>query len=105
MAELYSNLAESTFTGVAGADMNATTNPVTFTITTGDGAKFPAAVVGSTDYFHAVIDSGIDIELLRCQRSGDSMTADRAQEGTTIKAHVRGVKFAHVLTASSLQSV
>lgn len=101
MAELYSNLAESATT----VAINNTTNPVTFTITTGDGAKFPAATLGSTDYFHAVVDSGTDIELLRCQRNGDSITADRAQEGTTIKAHVPGVKFAHVLTASSLQSI
>jgi hypothetical protein len=101
MAELYSNLAESATT----VAINNTTNPVTFTITTGDGVKFPAAVLGSTDYFHAVVDSGTDIEILRCQRSGDSITADRMQEGSAIKAHVAGVKFALVVTASSLQSI
>lgn len=101
MAELFSNLAESTTVGA----INNTTDPVTFTLRTGDGTKFPAAAVGSTDYFHAVVDTGTDTEILRCQRSGDSITADRAQEGTLKVAHVLGVKFSHVLTASSIQQI
>lgn len=101
MAELFSNLAESTTVGA----INNTTDPVTFTLATGTGTKFPAAAVGSTDYFHAVIDTGTDTEVLRCQRAGDQITADRAQEGTLKVAHVLGVKFSHVLTASALAQI
>jgi hypothetical protein len=101
MAELFSNLAEST---TAGA-INNTTDPVTFSVQPGDGSRFPAAAVGSTDYFHAVVDSGTIVEILRCQRNVDAITADRAQEGTLKVAHTAGVKFAHVLTASAIQQI
>jgi hypothetical protein len=105
MAELFSNLAESTVASITRSGNFATTDPIYFNVATGEGAKFPAAAQGSTDYFHAVIDSGTSVEILRCQRNGDEIQADRAQEGTAKVNHSLGVKFAHVLTASAIQQI
>src|SRR5436190_708004 len=101
MAELFTNLAESAITTA----INNTTDPVTFNVLLGDGAKFPAAGLGSGNYFHAILDTGTAVEIVRCQRNGDAITADRAQEGTAKVTHSAGVRFAHAVTAAALQQI
>jgi hypothetical protein len=106
MAEVYSNLAESTVLSVSGGgSINNTTDPVTFNVQVGDGAKFPAAATGGPDFFTAVLDTGTSAEIVHCQRTGDQITATRAQEGTAKVAHSLGTRFAHVVTAGSLTQI
>lgn len=87
------NFAEAVIAG-GGISSAATT----LTVTTGYGARFPAAVTASpSTYFNAVIWNSTDyrssaqdpnVEIVRVtNRSGDVFTISRAQEGTSAVAH------------------
>jgi len=99
MAEQYTNLAQSTTTG-----LNNTTNPVTFSVATGEGSKFPATTNGS---FRLVVEPNTANQeiLLVTSRTGDSMTANRAQEGTSAVAHGSSVTVTHVLTTGAMDQI
>lgn len=76
------NNAVSAVATVGG--INNSSNPVTFSVTTGEGTKFPATTTKS-------FKISIDNEILLCtSRTGDSLTCSRAQEGTTIASHAQG---------------
>lgn len=68
-----------------------TADPVTISLTPGDGAKLPATgswnapVFNSSDYGSA--DQDPQREVLRCARSVDTLTCARAQESTSNVAH------------------
>ena len=86
--------------------VNATDDPVTFSVTAGDGnLKFPASAGGK--YFNILmINSSDEYEILRVtSRTGDSMTATRAQEGTTKRAFSINDAIAHRLTAQDLNDI
>ncbi len=57
-------------------------------VTSGDGAKFPAASTASGDYFYAtLIDVAGNIEIVKVtDRTTDTFTVVRARDGTTAKA-------------------
>lgn len=86
------NNAFSKVATVGGID--ASTNPVTFAVTTGDGAKFPSSN----------FKISIDNEILLCtSRTGDSLTCARAQESTTIAAHTQNADVELRITAGTLE--
>lgn len=67
---------------------------LSMTVATGDGAKFPNPT--GSDYFMATLyriaaGEELDIEIVKCTaRSGDVLTIQRGQEGTTGVAHASG---------------
>jgi hypothetical protein len=82
------NNAKSATTG-----LNNTTTPVTFSVTTTQGARFPVVVNGfwvtawdSSLYPDPGDDPNMEV-LLVTARTGDSFTATRAQLGTANIAH------------------
>lgn len=86
LEQLANNAATTLSAGVAG-----TSDPVVFTVTSATG--FP-----TSGNFRVLIGS----ELLKVTAvSGTSFTASRAQESTTIAAHLNGDAVTHVLTRGS----
>lgn len=85
------NNARSTTTG-----LNNVTDPVTFSVTAGHGARFPqpgnsfwVTVWDAVTYADPGDDPNMEIMLVTA-RSTDSLTATRAQLGTTAVTHVSG---------------
>jgi len=69
----------------------------TWTITTGDGAKFPAS-----GNFHLTCED----EIVKCTaRSGDALTVVRAQEGTSAAAHSAGKPVELRVTAGVIENL
>lgn len=93
--EQYKNLAKST---AAGA-IDSSTDPVTFSVASGEGALFPATTNGP---FRIVIDSEV---LKVTSRSTDSFTAARAQEGSSIASHSSGASVIHSLTTGAMDAI
>ena len=64
---------------VANNDLNALTSPITFNITTGDGANFP-----QSGQFYVTVGS----EVMLCTSiTDDALTVTRGAQGTTIALH------------------
>lgn len=84
MGVKFKNNAESTLDAAISAVDTG------FAVAYGDGSKFPAA--GSGDYFYLTLEATDGTyEIVKVTaRSGDSMTATRAQEGTTALAFAAG---------------
>lgn len=87
----FRNVADNAETRALFGQLNNLTDPVTFTVDAGDGAKFPAG-----DFWVTVWDDkaspnpnrAADREvLLVTDRNGDDFTALRAQQGTAAAAH------------------
>lgn len=82
----YSHLAS----GISDSDLS-------LTVTTGEGAKFPSSYP-----FHITIED----EILSCtNRSGDTLTVTRAQEGTSAAAHSSGKLVALNITAKYIDDL
>ena len=98
MTEQTANLFQTTIT----ADMNNTTDPITFNL----GASPPSPInTGNWRLLLANTDGTNSEILLVTAVAGAQVTASRAQEGTTKKAHVAATTVAtHILTAASLQN-
>ena len=77
---LLTNQGTSTSTGA----INNTSDPVTFSVASGDGnLKFPA-ITGSQYFKVVVANPDGTYEIMKCtSRTGDALTCTRAQEGTT----------------------
>jgi hypothetical protein len=92
------------FTNNATATLAAsiTTSSTSLTVTTGQGALFPTLAAG--DYFYAtLVDSSNNIEIVKITaRSSDTLTATRAQEGTTARAYAAADKLELRVTAAAL---
>ena len=80
------------------------TSSTSLTVTTGQGALFPALATG--DYFYATLtDSSNNLEIVKVTaRSGDTLTATRAQEGTTARAYAAADKLELRVTAAGLNN-
>ena len=77
--------ARNNANSTTAASINNTDNPVTFSVSAGEGANFPQP---TTDGNFLI---SIDSEILNCTaRTVDSLVCDRAQDGTTIASHVSG---------------
>lgn len=102
MPEQFANYGYATL----ASTVDGSTNPVTFSVAAGQGGRFPA-----TGNFRltvkpaSALESDIGEILLVTARTGDVLTAQRAQEGTAIAAHAVGNICRHVLTAGSIRSV
>ena len=87
--------------------VNDTDDPVTLTVTAGDGdLKFPATAGGK--HFKVFLINAIsnEYEILRAtSRTGDSITATRAQEGTTRRAFSLGDAVEVRLTAGDIDDL
>ena len=71
--------------------VNNSDDPVTFSVTAGDGAKFPSYTGSQLSEGLVLVDASGNYEKLRITaRSSDSITAVRAQGGTTKKAFAIG---------------
>lgn len=97
MTLLLTNLATSTL--AAGISAGA----LTLTVATGEGAKFPRPI-GAGEWFPLVLVSGTgQFEIVRCTaRFGDTLTIQRAQEGTTARSFLAGDRVDLRLTAGAL---
>lgn len=84
MALKFTNNASGTLAS------SITTSSTTITLTTGNGALFPALSTG--DYFYAtLVDSSNNLEIIKVTaRSTDVLTVVRAQDNTTAKAYSGG---------------
>lgn len=99
MPALFSNNASATLAA------SITSVQTSLTLTTGQGALFPA--VSGSDYFYATIaNSSNTIEIVKVTaRSADVLTVVRAQEGTTASAFSSGGKVELRLTAAALNNM
>ena len=95
------------FTNNASATLAASisSSSTSITVTTGQGSLFPALATG--DYFYAaLVDSSNNIEYVKVTaRTGDTMTAVRAQEGTPARAYLASDKFVLRVTAAALTDI
>lgn len=68
------------------------TSTTSIVLQTGQGALFPSLTVG--DYFYAtLVDSSNNLEIIKVTaRSSDTLTATRAQDGTTARSFIAGDK-------------
>lgn len=97
MAEQLANRARSTL----AVGIDNTTDPITLTVQSGAGAVFSA-----TGPFRVLVKDAVTAEImLATSRSGDVITATRAQEGTTKQTFASGALVAEVLTAAALRAL
>lgn len=66
-----------------------TDSDLSMTVASGEGARFPAASSGSGTYFYCtLIDTSNNMEIVKVtNRSSDTFTITRAQDGTTARAY------------------
>src|ERR1700678_2891335 len=81
-----------------------TTGATTFTVTSGEGALFPNPTSGQ--FFPVTLISAVNntvLEICYCtSRSGDVLTVERAQEGTTATAFNANDIASHQITAGTI---
>jgi hypothetical protein len=99
MALKLSNNAISSLLSAITADSTS------IILKSGDGAKFPS--LGAGDYFPATLSkSDGSLEVVRVTgRSGDTLTATRAQEGTTALSFSAGALIELRLTAATVEDI
>lgn len=85
----------------AGLSSTATT----FSVATGQGARFP--ILGSGDYFYATISSVAGVsEIVKCTaRADDLFTVTRAQEGTLAIPFPANSQIELRITAATLEEL
>lgn len=99
MPVLFSNYASAPL--AASISSSATT----VTVTSGQGALFPAVPAGSV-FYATLTDSSNNLEIVKVTaRSTDALTVVRAQEGTTARAYAATDKLELRLTAAGLNNL
>ena len=98
MTNLFQNNSSSTL----ATAINNTDDPVTLSVQPGEGALFPAPTGGDTFLVTLEDTSGAIEILLATARTGDDITATRAQEGTTARAFAQGSRVECRVTAGIL---
>jgi hypothetical protein len=87
--------------GRLAADL--TDNGTTVLLQNGQGAKFPT--LGASEIFKVSlydVTTG-DVEICHCTHvSGDTLTVERGQEGTTARVFFAGALVVHAITAGTL---
>jgi hypothetical protein len=82
------------------------TTGASLTVTTGEGALFPAAPFNATVCPPGVLPSAANAEIVRVTaRSGDVLTITRAQEGSVARAVAIGDLCVASITAKALQDI
>ena len=100
MTQLFQNNASSTL----ASSINNTDNPVMLSVQPGEGALFPAPTGGDTFLVTLEDTSGAIEIMLATARTGDDITATRAQEGTTARAFAQGSRVECRVTAGTLNT-
>jgi hypothetical protein len=96
--EVYSNLASAAL--ASGISSGATS----LTVATGEGAEFPS--ISGGDYFWAVLSEGSTTEIVKVTaRSSDTLTIERAQQGTSASAFTTAATVSQRLTKSTLEAL
>lgn len=98
MTLLFKNNASSTL----ATAINNTDDPVVLQVQPGEGAVFPAPTGGDTFLVSLEDDTGAIEVMLATDRTSDSITATRAQEGTTARAFGIGSRVECRVTAGLL---
>ena len=82
-----------------------TNTQTTLSVSTGQGALFPALTGG--DYFYAtLVDSSNNLEVIKVTgRTGDAFTIVRGQDSTTARSFASGDKVEVRLSASGLAAI
>tara|TARA_R100000808_G_C2155041_1_gene166733 strand:+ start:9480 stop:10661 length:1182 start_codon:yes stop_codon:yes gene_type:complete len=95
----HKNNAYGTFsTGYSNSD-------TTLVLTTGHGARFPDAA-GDKYFFATVLNTSNNLEIIKVTaRSGDSLTVQRAQEGTTAQSIAQDDRIELRITAGTLTTL
>lgn len=93
-------VANNAFATLAAGISNSDTS---ITVSTGQGARFPA--LGAGDYFYAtLINTSNQLEIVECTaRSGDVLTVVRAQESTAARAYDVGDRIEIRITAATFE--
>ena len=74
----------------------------------GEGARFPQPIGDGTDFFSVTLEDRRtgQIEICACTaRTLDSLTIERAQEGTTAQAFLEGATVSNRMTAEALNGI
>ena len=81
-----------------------TSTATTINVAVGEGAHFPAASVASGNYFYVtIIDTSNNLEVVKVtNRTNDTLTATRGQDGTTARAFALGDRVELRVTAALL---
>ena len=105
MAQLFTNNASSEL----AVSIGQTTTSITLRSNT--GARFPAVVQGSGDYFYLTIYDQVggaesNYEIVKVtNRSNDIITVQRGQDGTAPMAYIAGAKVELRLTSEAVNTV
>ncbi len=93
MATAFKQVANNAQSTAASGSLNNTTNPVTFSVGSGHGARFPqpgngfwVTVWDASAYPNPFSDPNMEV-MLCTARSTDSLTCTRGQRGTSAVAH------------------
>lgn len=99
MAVLYTNNAASTLSA------SITNTATSFSVTSGQGALFPA-ITGSDYFYVTLLDNSGNIEIVKVTaRNTDTFTVTRAQDGTTARAWSANDKVELRITRSMLDDL
>lgn len=94
---LYTNNATATLSS------SITAASTSVTVTSGQGALFPSAVTGGDYFYGTLISSTGTIEIVKVtNKTSDTFTIVRAQDGTTASAFASGSKFELRVVAAGL---
>lgn len=94
---LYTNNATATLSS------SITAASTSVTVTSGQGALFPSAVTGGDYFYGTLISSTGTIEIVKVtNKTSDTFTIVRAQDGTTASAFAGGSKFELRVVAAGL---
>ena len=97
-------MAQILYTNNAVANTAADIGPSDLSLTLTSGAPFPSPTGG--DYFFLTLDDGSNIEIIKVTaRSGDVLTIERAQQGTTAGTFVSGTPVALRVTAGGFSHI
>jgi hypothetical protein len=97
MPNLFTNNATATLPS------SITSSATSITVTSGQGAAFPAT--GSGTFYATLFNSGGTYEIIKCTgRTGDTFTVVRGQEGTSASAFASGDKMDLRITAAGLNN-
>jgi len=99
MPVLFSNNASATLAS------SISTSSTSITVSTGQGALFPAITAG-TFFYATLTDSSNNLEIIKVTaRTADIMTVTRAQEGTTARAYAAADKIELRITAAVMNNL
>ena len=98
MAVLFANNAFGTLA------VSVDTLITSITVSTGEGARFPNPT-GADFFYVTLVNQANELEIVKCTaRSNDTMTIQRAQEGTPARSFAAGDRVELRLTAAGISS-